>query len=183
MPRDLLQLPQGRRSTYVPRINRNRTASSPRVPRRGVGLASASHPRDMRAAWTLARRTPSTRARTLLSNVYTDAKGETMNSPWRFAAPPANSTNPNQACKLWGLAPVRPSAGTTGFSAISSAVGCMLALPTVAEKSPGQGTAPPCEVRFSSGNPRARDLRSQDTREPQEMRSRSGRRILRYSTR
>jgi hypothetical protein len=45
----------------------------------------------------------------------------------------------------------------------------MLALPTVAEKSPGQRTAPSVyEVRFSSSNPRGRDLRSQDTREPQE---------------
>ena len=40
-------------------------------------------------------------ARTLLSNVYTDAEREAMKSPWRFAAPPANSTNPNPACKLW----------------------------------------------------------------------------------
>jgi hypothetical protein len=87
LPRDLLQLPQGRRSTYVPRIDRNRMASSPRAPRRGVGLASAlalgiCAPLGLSHG---ALRQPG--ARTLLSNVYTDAKGETMNSPWRFAAP------------------------------------------------------------------------------------------------
>lgn len=47
---------------------------------------------------------PQPGASALSSNVYTDAEGEAMNSPWSFAAPPANSTNPNQACKLWGLA-------------------------------------------------------------------------------
>lgn len=49
-----------RRSTDQP-INRNRVASAPRVPRRDVGRPSACRPRDMRAAWTLARRTPSAR--------------------------------------------------------------------------------------------------------------------------
>ena len=82
-------------------------------------------------------------ARTLLSNVYTDAKGEAMNSPWRLAAPPANARNPNRACKLWGLVPLIQSSRATGFGATSSAVGCMLALPTLAEKSPEQRTAPP----------------------------------------
>jgi hypothetical protein len=81
---------EGRRSTYVPRINRNRMASSPRVPRQGVGLASAFRLRDMRAAWTLARRIPSTRRNNAVEQCLYRCRRRSMNSLWRFAAPPAN---------------------------------------------------------------------------------------------
>ena len=106
---------------------------------------------------------PQPGARALLSNVYTDAEGEAMNSPWSVAAPPANSTNPNQACKLWGLAPY-PGLQGDGVSATSSAVRCMLALPTVAEKSPGQRTALPCVRHGSRRVTLERDIYDRRTR-------------------
>ena len=128
-------------------------ASSPRVPRRGVGLASAlalgiCAPLGLSHG---ALRQPG--AKTLLSNVYTDAKGETMNSPWRFAAPPANSTNPNQACKLWVS---RPYPVLEGDGVQCNQLGCGVyacAPHGGREESRTKDCPSVYEVRFSSSNP------------------------------